>query len=237
MSAAAFIAAINADSPKAFYKCQEASGTIVDSVSGGGLNLSNLFGTIAYQQPGPMSDFAIRFNTTGNAFSNNAPSLATDNLTFGLWAKPGGGSISNGRRLFIGSGSGARGWEIHLDLDGRFRYSVDGGAIDGALSVGALSSSAFKLIHIVRRSGTWEYYLNGALDTSNAGADTPTAPLVGDIAQLGATADLDIYIAYAFVFESALSASRILAHYNASVSGLGPRVFTTLPKKQMMGRP
>lgn len=217
MAAADFIAAINADTPKAFYQCQEASGTIVDSVAGGGVSLSNLFGTIAYQQPGPMSDFSIRFNTTGNAFSNNVPSLVIDNLTFGLWAKPGGGSISNGRRVFIGSGSGSRGWEIHVDLDGRFRYSINGGATDGALSVGALSSSAFKLIHVVRRSGTWEYYLNGVLDTSNAGTDTPTAALTSDSAQLGAGADLDIYIGYAFVFESAISSARILAHYNAGL--------------------
>lgn len=217
MSASAFVAAINADGPKAFYQCQDASGTIVDSVSGGQQNLSNLFGTISYQQAGPLNDFSIRFNTTGNAFSNNAPSIVTDNLTFGLWAKPGGGSISNGRRVFVGSGSGVRGWEIHVDLDGRFRYSVDGGAVDGALSAGALSSSAFSLIHVVRRSGTWEYYLNGVLDTSNAGTDTPTAPLIGDVAQLGANADLDVYIAYAFVFESALSASSILTHYQAAV--------------------
>lgn len=225
MSAAAFIDAINADTPKAFYKCQEASGTIADSVVGGSKDLSNLFGTIAYQQTGPMgTDFSIRFNTTGFANSNTVPSTVIDNLTFGLWAKLGGGSITNGRRTFIGSGSGTRGWEIQVNLNGTFRYAIDGGAVNGATSAGALSSSAFSLIHVVRRSGTWEYYLNGTVDTANAGADTPTAPLAGDIAQLGAAADLDVYLAYAFVFESALSSTRIAAHYQAAVGGINARI-------------
>lgn len=216
-----FIAAINADSPKAFYKCQEASGTIVDSVSGGSQSLSNLFGTIAYQQPGPMGDYSIRFNTTGNAFSNAAASLVTDNFTFGFWGKTGGGSISNSRRCLMNGNSGNRGWEIEVNLDGTFHYGNNAGASAGASSTGVLSASVFKLIHVVRRSGTWEYYLNGVLDTSNAGTDTPTASLTGDSVQLGAATDLDIYIAHAFIFESALSATRIAAHFAAGSSAGG----------------
>jgi hypothetical protein len=34
--------------------------------------------------------------------------------------------------------------------------------------------------------------------------------------QLGASIELDIYVAYAFIFESAISSARILAHWEAA---------------------
>lgn len=216
-----FVAAINADNPVAFYKCQEASGTIVDSVVGGSKSLSNLFGTITYSQPGPMvTDKSIRFNVTGNAFSNQCVSFVTDNFTLGYWGKLGGGSISNGRPTFRnGSGAGAgEGFEIDVNLDGSFLYLPNAGSSGsaGANSTGVLTTSAFKLIHVVRRAGVTEYWINGVADNLNAGGTTPNPANIGDSDQLGAANELDMYIAYAFIFETALSGARILAQYQAS---------------------
>lgn len=218
MSAAAYVAAVLADTPRAFYQLQDASGNPVDS-SGNALNMTSVTGAPAYHEIGPLSDFAIRLESTETLVRSTQVSTVVDNFTMEIWIKL--TSVgSNGRNVLSNGFSATTGWGILVDTDFKFLGAVNDGAGVGSKSVNPLSTSAYHMINVLRRAATWEYYFDGALDTPTGAAGVPGIP-AGPV-QVGAGSVLDATVAYASIYETALSAGRILAHYQAAVGTAGP---------------
>src|SRR5437773_1328746 len=92
-------------------------------------------------------------------------------------------NTSDGENLFQnGDLSAVLGlWGIRCEADGTFRYQVVSGGVYkvGTKSVTTLPGKGFLHLVVLLRAGTWEYYINGAVDTANAGTDIPDTPAGG----------------------------------------------------------
>lgn len=212
MGASAYEAAVLADSPRVFYKLQDASGNPADS-SGNGYNISSVTGTLDYHQTGPAADaYSIRFGAGEHADYTTGPvTTVTDNFTVECVVKAVTVS-SSGRNLF--DNGDTTGWGIIIDTDRKFR-SVINGTGQGVASANAVSTTSFSHLVVHRSAGQWRYYFNGSLDTDGAAGGTPTTP-TGNV-KIGAGAGLDAYFAYCAVYQSALNATQIGQHYAALV--------------------
>lgn len=216
------------DSPKAFWKCQEASGTLVDS-SGNGLDLSTVTGTPVYQTAGPYtSDYAVR--CPGGAGFNRGTLVSTvqSNFTIEMWVMV-EAVTANDQTLIYQGNSGANGWGIVVDTNRTFQYLCGGVAL-GASSSGAIGSATFTHIAVKRAASQWTYYVNGSVDTANAGTTNPGAPSGTTTRVINAAGSAQGRYAYIAIYESALSDARVAAHYAASAPGTSlfvPRIFNS----------
>lgn len=196
--------------PKAFWPLQDASGNPVD-VSGNALDFTSVTGSPTYQDPGPgASDFSIG-TTNDQLVKSSEVSTVINNFTLQLWVNNLGVGSNNIQMFFNGSGS--TGWGIYIDTNRKFKY-IASGINFGASSALALTDSVWYFLNVIRRSGTWEYYVNNALDTSNAGTDTPNTPSAGFV-HIGETGGYDAQFAYAAIYEYALSLTDIEDQYDA----------------------
>lgn len=212
MGATQYSAEVLADTPKAFWKFQDASGSPVDA-SGNGLTLSTVTGTPIYQAAGPMSDFSIQLDG-GENFQRATPvSTVQDNFTMETWVYPITVGAA-GRTLMANDSTGSGvGWGIGITTDFTFNYYA-GNGIQGAPSTVALIANTWSHIVVLRRATIYEYYINGIVDQVNAGN---TAPGVSDgPSQVGAGNNLSARFAYPAIYESALSVDRIQAHFAAA---------------------
>lgn len=199
---------ILADSPVLYWKLDEASGFPQDS-SGNARHAQETNGTPAYRQPGPFpGSYSINLPVGSRFNYNTGPATTvTDNFTLELWVKL-NSNAANGRTLWR---NGSTGWEISVDIDGAwFWYSNGNFGADAATFL----SSAWRFIHVVRRAGTWEYYVDGNVDTANAGTTAAATPTGG--VQLSAAVSLDVHVSNAAIYSNALSAERIAVHYDAA---------------------
>lgn len=240
MSAAAYIASILADTPAALWECQDAGGNPADS-SGNGRNMTSTGGAIAYRDPGPFgTDFSIRLGAGGFAllpfFSN-----ATNNMSCEVWSQvvstPTGINAALFRNAQASGSSGIAGWTLDVATDRRFQAVVQGivvlpksanalpapGAAPGPrllpmLGVGGGGGVApWSMVDCVRDAGTWRYYFDGAVDTLNAGGNTPNAMTAGGVCGFGDPGQSwDGRYAYVSYFTSALSPARVAAHFAAA---------------------
>jgi len=207
---AEFDAAVLADSPWAYWNCQDAGDFPVDS-SGNGRDMESKSGTIDYEQTGPMEDFAILLG--GGEYvrrTTSAPS-ATDNFTMMLLAKRVAFN-SQDKTITDFANPGANGFGI-ATIGSGFRYHSHAQAL-GPQSAGDISDTVFTLVHVVRASGTWIYYIDGEVDTANAGS-TGVGAASGRICYLQRDTDVSMQVAGWAVFETALSDERIAAHFAA----------------------
>lgn len=204
-----------ADSPAGFWKMDEASGNPQDS-SGNGKHMTALsgIGTVVYEEAGPFSGSkSIRYIGSGSpALHHDGPNTltVTDNFTIELWVKGAlddcGGITTGGVNLACRSRSTANGMNLFANT------TVVGGDIPHGDSVNGY------WIHAawIRRSGTWESYLNGSLFLTS-GTATPSAH---SLTYLGGTPTFNAQVtslSNVAVYNSALSAARILAHYAAAM--------------------
>lgn len=212
-----YINAVLADTPKAFWKCQDASGFPVDS-SGNGLDMTAVSGTPTYHETGPYTpqDFSIGLLAAG--FTRNIVTAVVNNFTLEVWVMP-VGSLASGRIILgnsargLDGANGINGYEIIWnDTTGKFRATA-GNVADYTASAATLSLNSWYHVVVVRDAGTWKYYVNGAIDTANAGTSAPVTPT--GTAHFGSTV-ANQRIAYAAIYESALSAARVAAHYAAA---------------------
>lgn len=158
MSASALVAAVLADSPRAFWQLQDASGNPVDS-SGNSLDMTSVTGAPNYRQTGPLGDFAIRLQSTVKLNRTTQVSTVVDNFTMECWVKL--VTSTDGRTLFGNGFSATTGWGIQIDSDSKFRSEINDGAGSGVKSVNALSTTAWSHVVVLRRATNWEYYFNG----------------------------------------------------------------------------
>lgn len=172
--------------------------------------MNSVTGTPDYQQTGPSDAFSIRLGSGELTQRTTGPvSTVTDNFTVEMVFKL-SSITSNGRNLFANGET--NGWGLELDADLKFRTFINGGGGEGVKSFNSVSTSAFSHLVAHRDVGNWRYYFNGNLDTDGAAGGSPGVP-TGPM-RIGAGSLLDGWFAYCAVYETALSAARISAHYN-----------------------
>lgn len=245
MAAADYVTEVLSDSPMAFYEMQEASGNPQDS-SGNGWHITTSGGSPDYRQIGPMSgSYSIRLPFLAY-FSRATFSTAVDNITVECWLQAVNVAAGVARGIWNNYGvndarnAAINGWGFFIADNAKLqslRQGIDYNAqSSAALSLPAYGSNLLPILgvgggnpttaswtHIVvtRDAGTWKYYVNGSVDTSNAGTGAPAAAASSggytarmDISQPNETAD--VRIAYVAYYETALSSTQVSDHYNAA---------------------
>jgi hypothetical protein len=166
---------IQADGPVVFYKLQDVSGNPQDS-STSGLNISTVVGTPDYSQTSILDRVASIRMTGGETLSRAVPSTAVNNVSAEyLFKREAQGA--NDQIIFYNGNSGTNGWGLVCNIDGTFRVLLGGVGFQAFADGGAaFAIDAWYHVVVVRDATVWRYYLNGALQTSNAGTGTPGTP-------------------------------------------------------------
>jgi hypothetical protein len=206
---------VAADSPKAYFRMQEASGLIQDS-SGLAHHATGSTGTATYQQASPMtsdpSDFSIDFNADNFSIPDHADLTFGNTLTVEAWVYKGDSGVT---RAIMGRGSGALTLGTFTD-DKLFAAKADFSVI--CFSTIALSVSNWHHVAYTKASTASNLYINGVdrTDTvTDATFTNPAIPLIvgadynGTIGWVGKMDEVAFYA-------TALSQARIQAHYDAS---------------------
>lgn len=233
MGAVLYAQAVLADSPRGFYKLDEFSGLPQDS-SGNGNHMTSNPGPGGtdqeYRLAGPWAgSYGIR-QRGGRYFSRNVISTQTDNFSIEVWwaFEAAGGDdvvVCNGSRS-------ADGWGIDYNsATGNIRAIYGNVAFEGNSSAFA-DVSEWNQIVLTRDSGTTKYYFNGALDTANAGTDTPLTPVTRW--QIGSNVQVQGIWSNVSLYNTALSLARVSAHYNAAFS---VEAAAAEPERSRMGWP
>lgn len=212
-----------ADTPKAYWKLQDAIGLPVDS-SGNGLDMTTLVGTdIRPRQPGQLylADYSYYLGGSSALRRTTQVSTVTDNFTIELAVRL-NAVLANDSQLFHNGTVSTNGWGVVIDTNGKFQYLASGVAF-GASSSATLTTTSldFTLIHVVLDAGTWKYYVNGAVDTANAGTSAPIAPSGTAQINHSAATVLGCYYHHVAVFESVLSPTTISDRYALFVNAAG----------------
>lgn len=218
MGQAAYTSAVLADTPFCFYKFDEASGNPQDS-SGNARHITSTDGSPTYQQAGPMTGGSFSIRSVNSHQFNRSPSStsATNNMTVEFWVKA-DVFLANDQRIW-NVGNASTGFSVFVDTDLTFQVKLSAGSGTAmSNSTGALSAAAFRHIVITRDAGTWKYYIDGSLDTANAGTAAPANPTAQPMQwNQDFGANQGQYISNGAYYTTALSAARVLAHYNAAI--------------------
>ncbi len=210
------------DQPFAYYKLGELGGTAVVPVTGpdGVYKGSPVLGgpSLLAGDAGTSAEIATgdygRFPVDDNQF------VDADALTLECWVR--GSSVSGaGANLMLGPGGTPifeLGWSDPL---GSFEFTLL--PTSGAVMISALYGGVFDdTYHVV---GTWngtnmKLYVNGVLGatgTATARLTTPVSTLFGFLGGIGSGGSFtgDYFLSNVAFYEHALSAERVLAHYQA----------------------
>lgn len=208
MPIAEYVAAVMADTPRAFYKMDEASGLPQDS-SGNGLHMDTTLGTPTYRVAGPPgASYAIEMPASCDFTRAAVVSSSVNNFTLEVWFYL-ISCLANGRNVFANDSTGVGGWGIQVDIAGTWAAYRDLTALTNSPTI--LRPGVWNQL-VVRRGTTWQVFLNGELNLDPAGAGTPGAPTTGT--QIGAGTNLNCRMALVSVTESALSDARIRERYH-----------------------
>jgi hypothetical protein len=144
----------------------------------------------------------------GGGASQSNWSTVTDNFSVELWFKP--TSITDDNQVIFSNTSGANGWALTINQNGKLQVVINGSTYL-AESATALELGTWYHIVVERRNGQWRYYINGEIDTPNAGT---TAPSSGSTTMnIGGSSDLTASIGDVSYWEQALTGSEVAEHY------------------------
>lgn len=215
MGQTAYSSAVLADAPWTFYKLDEASGLPQDS-SGNGRHIGTIDGSYTYRQAGPVAGtFGMLSADSSQLNGANAAPNAVNNMSLEAWIKAGSAFGANNSALF-NVGPAGTGFELWVDTTLTFQVNVKAGPVAQLNSTAVLSTAVYRHVVIVRDATVWKYYVDGALDTANAGTTAPTDPSAGGLQLIQ-----DLAATYSSVwsnaayYTTALSAARVAAHYAA----------------------
>lgn len=207
-----YAAAVLADAPAVYWQLQDCSGNPVDT-SGAGLDCTaNTLSANWYRQIGPLTNAVLDKSIVmagGGGCTGPLVSVVQNGFTIEFWIKVDEQPNPNQEMVYNGSGS-FNGWGVMREPNGKFRY-LAGGVAFGAFSTATISVGPWYHVAIVRNT-TWTYYLNGAVETANAGNTNPNVPTTTTHFFPSA---LQRYCAHIAIYETALSAAQIAAHYAA----------------------
>lgn len=197
---------------------------------------------MTYRTLGPRSSYAI--SATQRCFATGAPVMTvTDNLTMEVWCTAYGfvggyqALLYNGNDTFSESSGGGSGYGLaQTDTAGGKKLIVaecgSGGSLssNGNIPIGSSGAGdpnaivapggTFSHCVIVRRAGVWEYWVGGVQDNADpARIKTPATPTSEthfyNFNFSVSFVNISIVLAFAALYNTALSGARIQAHYNA----------------------
>ena len=246
MGLAAYQAAVLADSPAAWWQCQDASGSLDDSISG--RDGSSVGAAKTYHEPGPASDcYSIHFPGSASAGFSVPDENLWDSKPKSVegWVRldPGvviGGSGNPFYRGWMQKGRvpGLEGWNIQVILDPRggglpYAYdwyvASDGGVGNPVAYTTPLASDRWHhLVGTHSRTGgttTLELYVDGLLaSTATSSYDFPsngTEPLGLGYSPNVADRSWFGWLTQLAFYDHVLGPDRVLAHYLAMADRLG----------------
>jgi hypothetical protein len=199
-----------ADNPKGFWLLDEISGLPQDS-SGNGNHMTAVFsGGHDYRRAGPITGSYGIWMQGGRFFTlSPTPCTVTNNFSMEFWFTHEAG---DGDSLFYNGFHNNRGWGewIYNSTTRGFLY----GGVAFQTAIGFPDVNWHQVVY-VRDSGVTKNYLDGNLVNGNAGTDTPVSPSGGDI-RIGSTGNVQGIWSLCSIYETALSPTRIAAHYAAT---------------------
>lgn len=210
-----------ADNPIRYYRLNESSGTVANDLGSQAQN-GTLHGTITLGQTGLLTGdpaTSMLFDGSTGYISLPTTSLPTGSAAWTLeaWAKT-AGTIVQGMLVFFGTDAANEGAEIY-DWTGATGWQAD---LDGP-SLGSSGATAINTVYYI--AGTYDgakcaLYVNGSLVL---GPSTLTANIVQNIAYIGRSPSGFFWnsrMQEVAIYSSALSSSRITAHWNAGSTHL-----------------
>lgn len=216
----AYDAAVLADSPLFYLKCDETSvsGGAADS-SGNGRSASIIGSPSVHQTPVmPMGVGSFQLNSTGKYLQEaHAAWMNPSAWTFECWYRP--ASVSGNQALGSRDGNtGSRGWTFY-SIAGKL--SADNGTNGTTGTATLVAGTAYHLA--LTYDGTQaRLYINGVLDSGPFTRSMP-APTLNDMfvgvshaGTAGFANALNGTIDHVAYYGAALSASQLLAHFNAA---------------------
>ena len=240
MSESAYVAAVLADSPAAYWKMNETSGLPLDS-SGNGKDMTSSSGTIRSKSPGPFADtgstgldintwcYRSIVNTTDVTWTVEAM------VAVRSWSGAFGYPISWGDPSAGGAGNGCA-----AGINGSTHKMV---AVDHNQGVWAESSTVLSLctwymltwVRTGKGASGGHYYVNGAADgnvTTFGPSGGPTGNTLMNRTEpfLGLGQSIDAFYGHVSVYNTALSSTRVAAHWTAAASLSGSPCITWLPR-------
>lgn len=234
-------AEILADSPLFYFKCEELSGSTMADSSGNSRD-GSIFtaspGPPTFGVSGPIETDATSYGGSG-AYGSYASASGSDTdlrvaFTWEVWGRLDelvqDHGLLNRNGSFSSNGSNCLGWNSGAAF-GRISFG-SGGANTFDLSYSTIVTGAWYHLALVRNAGTMLLYVNGVLRDQRT--DLPAGDLVyanfnnGDwsigtnrsAVSGGGYAQFSQGVSHAAIYASALSAPRILAHYEAAKASL-----------------
>jgi hypothetical protein len=210
-----------ADSPAAFWKCDEASGNLTDSVGG---YTATAVGTSAYQAAGPGGNHAVYLNGSSSYFSvadNNV--FSSTSFTLEAWVQP---NAAHTGYVFDKRIPGAANKEYTLYAFSSGVYYAEIGSTSGSsylqTATNATGMDADRWMHVVMTCNGSEVrvFVDGALaaiDTTTSGARTgnTTAALLFGMRNDSPNYYFNGGLSQIAYYPTSLSETRIKAHFDA----------------------
>lgn len=176
LAASAYAEAVAADSPRAYWRLGEASGSVAADTSGNGLTSSYLNGvTLGVPGVSGDGDAAASFDGVDDRLSRALVSAQTADLTLEAWVYP-EGTLHPHPLIVYNGHSGLNGYGLYLS-DGSCGYGdvfyvlAGGVACNAAGSGGAIRSGEWTHLVATRTAaGVWTVYVNG--ESKNTGWTT-----------------------------------------------------------------
>lgn len=219
--AAAYLAAVLVDAPVRLWGLQETSGTTAADASTNAAaatyNGTYLLGDGNGPIPGSK---AARFGGTNSEITqaSAAATNITGDLTLECWVFLASATTFS-FLIGKGGGSGATPYALYVDNSGviSFQAISSGGASQIMLATFKMLPNVWQYFAVTRSGTTVTFYLNGTL--VNTVTQTVTPATNTTTVSLGSRTDHYTYfgglMAYAAIYDAALSATRIAAHYSA----------------------
>lgn len=218
--------------PIAYWPLNEVNGGILDEMTAArGTGYAGTYGgTVTLGDSGDAPSGVGRYMTVGAAFSGGTitglPNLTT-NWTIEGWYRRSGVGGTFGSAIYSRWGAAGSGRQVYLyrrESDGKLQIDVPNiKAIKTGNTV--VSSGVWHHVAFTRSGNTWTIYLDGAAD---GGATDATAQESNTTANLGSSLNsanwLNGSLAHVAIYDYALSADRINAHYLAGVNGVNRMV-------------
>src|SRR5438132_8230620 len=218
----AYQAAVLADAPLAYWRLDDAGGGTAED-SSGNANIGNYWGTIQYSQPGVTNDggTSVAFGSDDARVARAPITRKLRDVTLEAWVyrtgpgKPlvvyNGDSGNNGYGLLISDGA------CFHDGD-KLPTLVGGNSCDATGSTATVPLNTWTYVALTRTSdGTWTLYLNGQPNSTGAVEANPIDQYLGETSAgaswLGMNNHLDGRVDEVAIYDHALPADRILAHY------------------------
>lgn len=240
-----YLAAVLLDSPAAFWELQDAGDFPQDSSGNGkhmeGKSIAAGTGLLNYRPVasgiyGPLSSYCVQQQRATFTRSTDTVLTAIDNISMELWYGSYGNDNVFVQLFFVGALTGStnastlgnNGWGIYNGNSGGTASPGIRVLTAGTLSTSSLAHASppttgqWQHIVIVRRSGTWEMWINGAQDTGIGTFTAAPGPYTGAgqgvyLGTANTTGNV-FRSAFAALYPVALSPTRITAHYAAMVA-------------------